>query len=306
MKKVYLRFPFSEEEKAKLQEISAEYYFQDKPDEETEIVIGNYRPEKLKELPSLKWIQLAAVGFNNYIAKGILNDDVKLTNAVGVHTQEVAEHVFAMLLMMIKKQHSYRDNQHEHLWRDEGKVKSLNGLRVAIVGFGDIGNHLARMCKAIGMYVIGVKRSPIEKPEYLDELYLNDELLKAISDVDAVIAVLPGNKKNEHIFDLDVFKAMREDCVFINAGRGNLYKEETLVEVLEQQIIRAAGIDVFEKEPLPSDSRLWDLPNLFITPHAAGGYHLDIAHKIFFELVEDNLRRYISNRELKYLVTQRD
>ncbi len=306
MIKVYLRYPFSKEETDRFQKLSPDLFFQDKPDEETEIIIGTYRAEKLKEFPSLKWIQLSAVGYDRYIAKGILNDGVLLTNGVGVHTQEVAEHVFAVMLMMIKNGHLYRDNQHEHIWRDEGKVKSFRDMKVAIVGFGDIGNCLAKMCKALGMYVIGVKRKPIEKPDCLDELYLSNDLHEAVSNVDAAISVLPGNKENEHLFDLDTFKAMREDCIFINAGRGNLYTEDTLKEVLDKKIIKAVAADVFVKEPLPQDSELWNYPNLYITPHAAGNFHLNVAHEIFVRLAEENLKRYLGNEELKYLVTERD
>ena len=306
MIKIYLRYPFSEEEIARFQALSPELHFQNKADSETEIVIGGYRPEKLKELLSLKWLQLAAVGYDKYIAKGILKDDVLLTNAVGVHTREVAEHVFAVMLMMIKNGQLYRDDQHRHLWRDEGKVKSFQDLKVTIVGFGDIGSCLAKMCKALGMYVIGVKRKPIAKPDCLDELYLSSDLRKAISDADVIVSVLPGNKENEHLFDLDTFKAMREDSIFINAGRGNLYTEDTLKEVLDKKIIKAVAADVFAKEPLPQDSDLWDYPNLYITPHAAGNFHLDLAHKLFVELVEENLKRYLSNEELRYLVNQRE
>ena len=306
MIKTYLHYPFSKEETDRFQKLSPDLFFQNKPDEETEIIIGTYRAEKLKEFPSLKWIQLSAVGYDRYITKGILNDGVLLTNGVGVHTQEVAEHVFAVMLMMIKNGQLYRDNQHGHVWRDEGKVKSFQDMKVTIVGFGDIGNCLAKMCKALGMYVIGVKRKPIERPDYLDELYLNNDLYEAVSDVDAVISVLPGNKENEHLFDLDTFKAMREDCIFINAGRGNLYSEDTLKEVLDKKIIKAVAADVFAKEPLSQDSNLWDYPNLYITPHAAGNFHLQIAHETFVRLVEENLKRYLGNEELKYLVTQRE
>ena len=306
MIKTFLRYPFSSEEINRFRKLSPELFFQDRPDSETEISIGSYRAEKLKEYPSLKWIQLSAVGYDRYIAKGILNEGVLLTNAVDVHTQEVAEHVFAVMLMMIKNGQLYRDNQYGHIWRDEGKVKSFSELKVTIVGFGNIGNCLARMCKALNMYVIGVKRKLAEKPEYLDELYLNDELHKAIGDADVVVSVLPGNKENEHLFDLNTFKAMKEDCIFINAGRGNLYSEETLREVLNKKTIKAIAADVFAQEPLPQDSDLWDYPNLYITPHAAGNFHLKIAHETFVELVEENLKRYISHQELKYLVTDRD
>ena len=306
MIKVFLRYPFSKDEVIRFQKLSPELCFQDRPDDETEIIIGSYRAEKLKEYPSLKWIQLSAVGYDRYIAKGILKEGVLLTNAVDVHTQEVAEHVFAVMLMMIKNGQLYRDNQHRHIWRDEGKVKSFSELKVTIVGFGNIGNCFAKKCKALDMCVIGVKRKAIEKPAYLDELYLSNELHKAISDADVIISVLPGNKENEHLFDLDTFKAMKEDSIFINAGRGNLYSEETLREVLDKKIIKAVAADVFAQEPLPQDSDLWDYPNLYITPHAAGNFHLKIAHETFVELVEENLKRYIGHQELKHLVTDRE
>ena len=306
MIKTFLRYPFSKEEIARFQKLSPELFFQDRPDDETEIIIGSYRAEKLKEYPSLKWIQLSAVGYDRYIAKGILKEGILLTNAVDVHTREVAEHLLAVMLMMIKNGQLYRDNQHRHIWRDEGKVKSFSELKVAIVGFGNIGNCLAKMCKALDMYVIGVKRKPIEKPEYLDELYLNDELNEAISDTDVVVSILPGNKENEHLFNLDTFKTMKEDCIFINAGRGNLYSEETLKEVLDKKIIKAVAADVFAQEPLPQDSDLWDYPNLYITPHAAGNFHLKIAHETFVGLVEENLKRYLGHQELKYLVIERN
>ena len=229
-----------------------------------------------------------------------------LTNAVGVHTKEVAEHILATILTLLKNQHLYRDNQNNRLWKDEGKVKSIDDLKVAIVGFGDIGNTLAKKLKALGMYIIGVKRTLIDKPEYVDELYTNDSLKTAVSGADVVVTVLPGNKTNEHIFDLDVFKCMKNDTIFINAGRGNLYKEETLIEAIDKGLISKVGLDVFEKEPLSPDSKLWGYRNVLITPHVAGNYHLQDAHDKMVELIYENLERYINGEALLNVVKERD
>lgn len=306
MKKVFISYKLNDDERKRIESISDQYEFIYEPDTSAEVVIGNYSPNKLSEYKNLKWLQTAAIGVDNYIKPSILQSDTVLTNAVGIHSQEVAEHIFAMMMSMLKNLHLYRDNQSEKTWHDEGVVKSYKDLKVTIVGFGDIGNYLARMLKALGMYVIGVKRTMIEKPDYVDELYIDKDLKKAISNVDVVVSVLPGNLNNKYLFTLDTFKTMGKDTIFINAGRGNLYTEETLFEVLDNKIIKAIGVDVFEKEPLDPNSKLWGYKNVVITPHVAGFFHLHSAHEAFVDLIEENLRRYINNQELKFTVEERD
>ena len=306
MIKTLIKASFNDKQIERIKSISDKYEFVYEPSEDIEVVIGNYKPQKLKEFTNLKWIQTSAVGVDNYIKKEILNEGVILTNAVDVHSQEVAEHIFATLVSSVKKLHLYRDNQYDHLWKDEGKVKEYSKLKVCIVGYGDIGKVLAKLLKGIGVYVIGVKRTLIEKPQDLDELYTDKDLLKAISDVDVVVSILPGNKANHHLFTLDTFKVMRNDTLFINCGRGNLYSEEVLCEVLDKVIIAGASIDVFESEPLSKDSKLWNYKNLIITPHAAGSYHLDSALDKFCDLVCENLRRYANNEELLHIVKERE
>jgi len=219
-----------------------------------------------------------------------------------VHSKEVAEHAFAMMNMMIKELYLYRDNQKNHEWKDEGKVKELTKLKACIVGLGDIGKQLAILLKNLGVYVIGVKRRMIDKPEYVDELYIDKDLEKAISNVDVVFTILPGSPENVHLLNVETFKKMKEDTILINVGRGNLYSEEVLKEVLDNKIIKAIGMDVFEKEPIEKDSDLWNYPNLVITPHVAGFFHLDSAFEQYLDLVEENLRRYINNETLLNIV----
>ena len=306
MKKVYARLRLNEEQKRRLESISDQYQFVYEAQEDINILIGSCSPARLRQFKNLEWLQSSAVGVDAYMKKGVLPENCILTNAVGVHSREVAEHILAELLMMVKKLHRYGNNQKKHIWRDEGQVKQISELRVCIVGFGDIGRTLAEMLKALGVHVIGVKRKPIEKPDCLDELYLEEDLEKAISDADVIVTVLPGNKANVHLFTADTFRKMRPDAILINAGRGSLFSTETLREVLDQHIIAGIGADVFEQEPLPADSDLWDEEELFITPHAAGNYHLDSAYEEFLQLVEENLRRYAAGEPLLHVVTERE
>jgi len=306
MIKVFVPVTLNAKQKERIESVSNEYKFVYEVDKSAEVILGNYNPTELKEFKNLKWIQTTAVGVDAYIKKEILNDDVVLTNAVDIHSQEVAEHILGLIMTLIKKTYLYRDNQAAHNWHDEGKVKSIQGLRVAIIGFGDIGKNLAKTLKAMGMYTIGVKRTMIEKPDCLDELYTNADLDKAISNVDVVVTILPGSKENYHLFTVDTFKKMAKDTILVNAGRGNLYSEETLVEVLENHIIEAVGMDVFEVEPVAKDSKLWDLKNLIMTPHVAGYFHLDSAKEKYVDLLVENLKRYANKEELKYIVKERE
>ena len=309
MKKVFVNVKFNDEQKKKLESVSSNYQFvydQSNDIYDSEIIIGNYPANDLKNFKNLELLLLTAVGYDAFIKKGVLNDSTILCNAVDIHSREVAEHTLALLIELVKKLNLYKNNQTNRLWHDEGIVKSYSGLRVAIIGFGDIGNCLAKMLKGLGMYVIGVKRKMIEKPDYIDELHTNKDMDEVISNVDAVVSLLPGTAENVHLFTMDTFKKMKPDTVFINCGRGNLYEEEVLYEVLKNRVIAAAAADVFEVEPLPENSKLYELDNFVATPHVAGFFHLDSALDDYLNLICDNLKRYDNGEELRYVVTERE
>lgn len=309
MKKVFVNVKFNDEQKKKLESVSSNYQFvYDKSNDiyDSEIIVGNYPAYDLKNFKNLELLLLTAVGYDAFIKKGILNDSTILCNAVDIHSREVAEHTLALLIELVKKLNQYKNNQTNRLWHDEGSVKSYSGLRVVIIGFGDIGNCLAKMLKGLGMYVIGVKRKMIEKPDYIDELHTNKDMDEVISNVDAVVSLLPGTAENVHLFTMDTFKKMKPDTVFVNCGRGNLYEEEVLYEVLKNKVIAAAAADVFEVEPLPENSKLYELDNFVVTPHVAGFFHLDSALDDYLNLICDNLKRYDNGEELRYVVTERE
>lgn len=306
MKKVFVNVSLDSEQKKRLESISNDLSFVYEKDYDAKVIIGNVPPADLKNYKDLEWIQTSAVGVDAYVKKGVLNENAVLTNAVDIHSQEVAEHAFAMMVELVKKLNLYHVDQNRHEWTDEGRVKEFSKMKAAIVGLGNIGKRLALLLKGLGIYVIGVKRTMIERPDCLDELYTNAELEKAICDVDVVFTVLPGTPENAHLFTLETFKKMRPDAYLVNVGRGNLIAEDVLYEVLDRKIIAGLALDVFEKEPLPADSPLWDYKELIVTPHAAGFFHLESAFDAFLDLVEENLKRFIKGEQLKYVVTERE
>ena len=307
MKKVLIDNNVTEFYKKQLESVSDEYVFTyDRNDTDIEIIVGDCQPSECKNYPKLKLILSTWVGYDAFIKKGVLPDNCIFCNAVDAHTEEVAEHMFATLLSMEKRLHSYRDNQSNLKWHDEGGVKSIRDLTVVVLGLGNIGKYLAQLCKDLGMHVIGVKRDISVKPSCVDELYTLDNLDEILPRVDAVLNVLPSTPLTKHLFTIDKFKLMKEDALLINGGRGDLIDTNVLIEVLEKKIIRGIGQDVFEKEPIPEDSKLWKLDNLVITPHVAGFFHLEKDRKKWIEICQENLRRYINNEKLINVVEERE
>ena len=266
---------------------------------ETDILIGNVKPAQIGAPERLKWVQLASSGADAYVKPGVLRPGTKLTCSTGAYSKAVAEHAFAMTLMLQKKLHLYRDNQSRAAWRDMGDVTSIADSAVAVIGLGEIGTHYARMAKALGAYVIGVRRRPGPGPESVDEVYTMEALDEILSRADVVMSVLPETELTHHLYTKERFERMKPTAVFINVGRGGAVASETLCEALSDGQIAAAGVDVTELEPLPGDSPLWTLPNLMITPHISGDFHLPETLDRVADIAAENLAAYLKGEELR-------
>lgn len=306
MKKVIINEYLTDSQKKQFESVSNEYVISYEDDLNAEILVGNYAPAKCKEYKNLELMLSTWVGYDAFIKKGVLPEKAQFVKGYDCHTEEVAEHMFSTLISMEKKLHIYRDNQKDLKWHDEGRVKSIKDLQVVILGLGNIGKYLAKMCKDLGMYVIGIKRDLSNKPEYVDELYNLDKLDEILPRVDAVLNALPSTAETKHLFTLDKFNLMKKDALLINAGRGDLIETDVLCEVLEKRIIRGIGQDVFEKEPIPEDSKLWSYDNLVITPHVAGFFHLDKDRQKWVDMCCENLRRYANGEKLLHVVEERE
>lgn len=265
-------------------------------------ILGLIPPGRIGGSEKLQWLQLESAGADPYLENGVLADGTVLTNATGAYNRSVAEHAFAQTLMLQKKLHLYRDDQKDCLWRDHGEAATLSRSTVAVVGLGEIGAHYARLVKAMGAYVIGVKRRRSEKPWYVDELALTEELDSVLPRADVIMSVLPGTSATRHIYTAERFAMMKSSALFINVGRGSAVAPEVLYEALRTRQIQAAAIDVSEPEPLGADSPLWQLTNLVITPHVSGGYHLPETFEKVVEITAANLQAFCAGQPLQNVV----
>ena len=263
------------------------------------VVLGNLPAAVLGVSPTLKWLQTWSAGVDAYLKPGALPDGAMLTSAVGAYGPSVAEHMLAAMLTLMKRLHRYRDRQHAHRWADLGTVKSPAGATVLVMGAGDIGTTFARMCHALGAYTVGLKRTVCPPPAGLDEVHTLDELDQWLPQADVVALALPQAPETVHIMDRRRLFLMKKGSILLNGGRGSAIDPEGLNEVLSAGRLWGAALDVTEPEPLPADSPLWDQPDLLLTPHVAGGLHMEGTRERIVAIALENLKRYLAGEPLK-------
>ncbi|MBI3412868.1 MAG: D-2-hydroxyacid dehydrogenase [Candidatus Aenigmarchaeota archaeon] len=256
--------------------------------------------------PKLKWIHTMSAGVDKFMVPGLVHSDIILTNSSGIHAIPISEHVLGMILAFERNLHISRDYQNRGEWHRFAfeEMSELDGKTVAVIGLGEIGLRTAKLLKAFGTKIIAVKRTAGEKPEFIDELYTQDELGGVLPASDYVIICTPYTKETHHMFDSAKLKKMKEGSIIINIGRGGIIDEKALVEELKKKRLKGAGLDVFEAEPLPADSPLYGMENVILTPHVSGytPHYADRALGIFCE----NLKLFAGNNRMINVVDKKE
>jgi phosphoglycerate dehydrogenase-like enzyme len=265
-------------------------------------IIGNPPLAFLKEARDLEWLQLVTAGVDSYTQAGVLTPGAVLTNASGAFGLAVSEYMLGVLLELFKRLHYYRDNQRAENWTYEGQVKSIDRSTILIVGVGDIGGEFAKRVKALGAYTLGIRRTNLDKPDYLDELDSLDRLPDLLPRADAVVLSLPDTQQTRKIINAETIQLMKPDAVLINAGRGSSVDTDDLCDALEAERIWGAALDVFDPEPLPPGHRLWRLKNVVITPHISGGRSLPEIYEKTIQIIAANLEAFVTGKTMSNLV----
>ena len=265
------------------------------------IIIGNPPEDFLKLCPRLKWLQILNAGTNGFV-NGEVKETVLLSCASGTYGHSVSEYMVGQTFMLFKKMHLYRDEQLKCNWLHLGEIKSVQDAVILVVGFGDLGFQYAKRMKALGAYVIGVRRSPQPKPDFLDELLLSDQMEEALPRADLVALTIPGTKDTTGIFGRAQLAKMKPGAMLINVARGFVVDTEALCDALESGALAGAALDVTEPEPLPTEHKLWKLSNAIISPHISGSYSMPETIQYIMKLCLDNARRFVAGETLESLV----
>lgn len=236
-------------------------------DIEVLVTYGEDLNERRIELASkLKWIFVVSAGIEKMPQQAIHDRGILVSNVRGIHKKPMAESILAHILSLKRAIPFIYENQQKGEWNKKARLSELNGSTALILGPGAIGSEIGRLLQAFEVYTIGCNRSGNETPFMNETLKMND-LMAVLPKAEIVISMLPSTSETRHLLTYDHFKQMREDAIFLNFGRGDVVATEVIVKVLEDRLIRHAVLDVFELEPLPTDSQLWELDNVTISPH---------------------------------------
>jgi len=283
-----------------------EVYTGDKAKEglkESEIIFGYAPLEELANAKYLKWLHASTAGVDFYLKQGTFREDVILTNSAGMHGISISEHMLGLTLMLMRRLHNYVTLQSKHKWEYLGEIKSICGSNITVVGLGGIGSLYAAKCKAMGANVTGVvRRKRDTTPDCVNEIYTIDKLPQTLKNADVVALALPQTSETMQLIDKECMQSMKKGVIIINIGRGTAIDQEALTELLESGHIGGAGLDVTDPEPLPEDSKLWDLPNVIITPHISGGSTLPLTGELIFNRFLEYLDDYAAGKPFKKTV----
>ncbi len=257
----------------------------------------------------LRWVHATAAGVGSLMFPEMVGSDVVITNSRGLHSEAMAEHTLGVMLSFVRQLHRARDAQRERRWTQDElwtvppHFGSLSGSTMVLVGLGAVGGAIAARARALGVHVVAVRRHPRPDPAPADEQRGIDELPRLLARADWLVLAAPLTAETRHIIGAPELERLKRSTVLVNVGRGHLVDEPALIAALESGRIAGAALDVFEEEPLPAGSPLWDMRNVLLTPHISGlaPDYWGRAMRMF----EDNLNRFMDGRPLQNVVDKR-
>ncbi len=253
----------------------------------------------LNAAPSLRWHHAPNAGVNHILTPKYLERDLILTNGAGVHGIPIAEFVITYLLAYSKRLPSLYKLQNEQNWQRGLPIQELFGKTLLIIGAGGIGQEIAVRAKAFGMRIFGSSRHPKPLPNF-DKVVGANEWKELLPESEFVVIAAPLTPETKGMIDVETLGLFRPGSYLINIARGAIVEESALTKALQEGWIAGAALDTVFTEPLPAESPLWTLPNVFITPHCSGNSPRVKERTIALFL--ENFTRYRQGQQLRNVV----
>lgn len=274
--------------------------------DEAEVLFDFGPPELAPTLaarPRLRWIQATSAGVGKLAERvGLTESSVAVTTASGVHARPLAEFVLFAMLMFGKDALRLGRDQRDRRW-ERYAGEEVAGKTVCVVGLGKIGREVALLCRALDARVVGTVREVGDRRAEdlgVERLEPTERLDELLPEADVLVLAVPHTALTHRILDARRLALLKPAAILVNIARGDVLDETALVEALRSGHLRGAALDVFEQEPLPSESPLWDLPNVFVSPHSAS--NVPGENERIVELFQENIRRYLGGRPLLNLL----
>lgn len=250
---------------------------------------GLFLHNNVEDFKNLKSVQLTSAGYDRVPVSLFAKRGIALFNAKGVYNIPMAEWALLKTLEIYKNSKFFHKNQEKAIWEKNRSLLELYGKTVLIIGVGNIGQECAKRFKAFGTKVIGADIFD-SKCGFVDEFFYMDSLNTALKLCDVAVLCLPLTEKTEHLINKETLSFFKKDAVLINISRGKVINEADLAEALNEGNLRGAALDVFEQEPLSPKSPLWDMDNVYLTPH--NSFVSDAVSERLFDLIFKNLTEF--------------
>lgn len=265
---------------------------------EAEIILSA-SAELAQNAPKLRWMCTSSAGINQFSAPGSFpSERAVLSNSSGAYGLTIAEHVVMAALSILRRAGEYAQMMRRREWRRDLDILSIHDSRITMLGTGDIGTQSTLRLRAFGpKWIKGVSRSGANPDGLYDEVVNVGRIEELLPQTDILVMSLPGTPQTYHLMDGHRLSLLPEGALIINVGRGSAIDEKALLPLLRSGRLRAA-LDVFEQEPLPADSPLWDCPNLLITPHASGNITLPQTVDRIVDMFLEDFERYCAGQQL--------
>lgn len=255
---------------------------------------GLFLHHPIEKFINLKYIQLTSAGFDRVPLEYVQEHHIKIHNARGVYSIPMAEYAVCGVLQLYKQMSFFYENQKTHKWEKHRGLMELAGKTVCLVGCGSVGTECAKRFAAFDCTVVGVDIAPREDKHYAEIVSL-EHLDQALVDADVVVLTVPLTEQTQHLMNAARFATMKQDAVLVNISRGGIVDTEALINALNAQL-GGAVLDVFEEEPLPQNSLLWDLENVTISSH--NSFVSDGNHNRLFGVIKNNLEGICNEKNL--------
>jgi len=266
---------------------------------DAEVAFSGNNPRRVRQLldatPKLRWYHTVSAGVENMPLPELAQRGIVLTNNSGSYDIQIAEHLLAFVFAASRQLHRYRDSQRVSEWKEQ-RHQELRDATIVVYGMGSIGGEIARLASAVGMRVIGVRRTAGPSGQGVARVVAADGLADVVGEADYLAIAAPLTPATRGSISREVISRMKPTAWILNIARGAIVDEPAMIEALQAKRIGGAALDVFTTEPLPKESPLWTLENVIVTPHHSGSSPR--AGERTLALFAENLRRYKSGEPL--------
>ncbi|KRQ87386.1 putative 2-hydroxyacid dehydrogenase [Caloramator mitchellensis] len=275
------------------------FYTEDLKDVDVLVCYNPFETLDIKMMEGLKWIQLSSIGIDQAPLDYINDKGIILTNNKGGYSIPIGEWIVMNILQLSRNSYGFFKRQQEKKWKVDTSLIEIYGKTIGFVGTGSIATEAAKRLRAFGVKILGLNTVGRDV-EGFDKCYSSDEIDLMLKECDFVVITMPATDKTYRLINKDRFSAMKDGVYFINIARGNIVDEVELINNLKSGKIKGAALDVFEKEPLEENSPLWDMDNVYITPH--NSWISEMRNERRFNLIYENLKRYVEKKQLLNIV----